>query len=100
MFFANEFPSEAKNIQNLSCLERYQLRHYIKNNKHFLNLLKDENVDIQINYFFLSFGIINSLTKQEIVDLQTKLENFKISNPKKTHLFIIILGILNHWVNS
>lgn len=98
IFFANEFPSEVKNLQNLSSLERYQLRHYINNNKHFQKLINDENVDIEINYFFLSFGIINSLTKPEIVELQNKLEDFKIRNQKKTKLFIIILGIVNHWV--
>ncbi len=49
----------------------------------------------------MSFGIINSLTKPEIINLQYSLEDFKNNNiGNKPSLFVIILGIVNHWVNK
>lgn len=97
-YILSKLPSEAESLNNLGPLERYQLKYIIENNKHFLKIRSNKNVNVQIKYFYLSFGVINSLTKPEILEFQNSLENFKKSKDKN-NIFIIILGIVNHWVN-
>ena len=93
-----KFPNEKKSLQELGPLERYQLRYLFENEVKLLKLIKNENIDIKLNYFFLSFGLINTLTREEIKILNQRLEEYKNFEEKKPSLFIIVLGILNHWV--
>ena len=91
-------PNEAESLNNYGPLERYQLKFIFQYKQSFLNLKYLENINTEIAYFFLSFGNINSINKPEIFELQRSLENFKKSSTDKPTLFVLLLGIVNHWV--
>lgn len=93
-----EFPNEKKSLGQLGPLERYQLKYLFENETKLLKILKNDNIDIEINYFFLSFGLINTLSREEIKTLNYKLEKFKSSNSVNPSIYILVLGIVNHWV--
>lgn len=95
-----KFPEERKAIEKLGPLERYQLKYLFENEKKLLKIMKDNSIDIKLSYFFLSFGLINTLSREDIKNLNNNLINFKANKEKKSRLFIIVFGILNHWVNK
>lgn len=78
-------------------LERYQLKHVLDHSEKF-QLTKNKHFKMDICNFFLSFGIINSLTRPDIVLLQKKLEDFKKLDTDIPSLMVVILGLTNHWV--
>jgi hypothetical protein len=94
----NVFPSEKKSFENLQPLERYQLKYLFENTK-LKNITKNSDININLSYFFISYGLINTLSRKEIKNLSDKLNEFKNSNDLKPSIYILVLGILNHWVN-
>jgi hypothetical protein len=85
-------------LLNLGPLERYQFKFLLENNKEIKGKIKSTNqLEISFSRFFYGFGIIQGMNKQEISDLQDKLEQFKLNKTKKL-VNVILLGITNHWV--
>ena len=64
------------------------------------NIIKNNEINIYYNYFFISYGLINTLSRQDIKNLNKELNDFKDSYSSKPSIYILILGILNHWVNK
>ena len=75
-------------MSQLGPLERYQLKYLFENEKKLLNLLKNDNIDIKMSYFFLSFGLINTLSREDIKILNDNFEQFKRSDNDKPSIYI------------
>jgi hypothetical protein len=76
-------------------LERYQFKILLENKKDILSkVISDENNKISFHSFFFGFNFIQS---DEVIQLQTSLELFREYKGDKNLVYLILLGVTNHW---
>jgi hypothetical protein len=79
-------------------LERHQFKFVLQCHKEIMKKIQsDRDTEIEYLRFFYGFGIIQGMSKEEIFDLQEKLSHLKQYKGKKNLIYVVLLGITNHW---
>jgi hypothetical protein len=78
-------------------LERYQFKLLLKNVPYVIRKVSDdENNTIKYFSFFFAFNFIQ-MDRADVMDLQKSLEFFRDYKGEKNLVYLILMGITNHW---
>jgi len=90
--------TDKKSLLKMGPLERYQFKYILQAHPEIKKLVdSDINNQIKILHYFYGFNFIQSMSKQEIIELQKDLEFFKTYKEDKHLIYVILLGVTDHW---
>jgi hypothetical protein len=78
-------------------LERSQFQFILNYNKSIRNKLQNQGTVVKFYRFFFGWGLVQGITKKEIVELQESLKMIKTYRGDRDIVNIILLGITSHW---
>lgn len=94
----NVYETDKKSLKNSGPLERYQFDLLLNKKDDIVKkIASDEKNEIKFFSYFYAFNFIQSLSKEDIIKLQESLNYFKTYRGDKKLIYVILLGITNHW---
>jgi len=90
--------SDRESLLKMGQLERYQFKLLLETNKEIKTTISSsEKLEIKFLNYFYGFNSIQGMSDEEIKDLQIALNYFKKWNKEKILIYVILLGVTNHW---